>query len=43
MISGGGAPEIEMSLRQAEYMKTITGMESLKLFAMAKNYFKHYT
>jgi len=40
MISGGGAPEIEMSLRQAECAKTLTGIESLKLFAMAKN---HYT
>ena len=43
MISGGGTPEIEMSLRLADYTKTLTGMESLKLFAMAKNYFKHYT
>ena len=37
MISGGGAPEIEMSLQQAEYAKILTGMQSLKLFAMAKN------
>ena len=28
MISGGGAPEIEISLRLAEYAKTLTGMES---------------
>ena len=28
IISGGGAPEIEISLRLAEYAKTLTGMES---------------
>ena len=28
MISGGGAPEIEMSLLLVEYAKTFTGMES---------------
>ena len=28
IISGGGAPEIEVSLRLAEYAKKLTGMES---------------
>ena len=28
MISRGGAPEIEISLRLAEYSKTFTGVES---------------
>jgi hypothetical protein len=36
IISGGGAPEIELSLRLAEYARTLTGLSqaslSLQLF-----------
>lgn len=36
MIAGGGAPEIELSLRISEYSKTLTGMEAYCFRAFAE-------
>jgi len=36
IISGGGAPEIEVSLRLMEYAQTLTGMESYCVRAYAE-------
>ena len=36
LIAGGGAPEIEVSIRLAEYARTLTGMEAYCVRAFAE-------
>ena len=36
LIAGGGAPEIEISLRLAQYAQTLTGMEAYCIRAFAE-------
>lgn len=36
LIAGGGAPEIEVSIRLAEYARTLTGMEAYCIRAFAE-------
>lgn len=36
LIAGGGAPEIELSLRLAEYSRTLVGMEAYCIRAYAE-------